>query len=95
MIYYISIVLYSVILNKVLVKKSDIERDIYVEGNNIIRGEVLAVGAGTKDEPMHIVEGNLVLFDKNSAIELPFENDLYVIEQQAIIAIEKGDESKK
>jgi len=86
MIYYISIVLYSVILNKVLVKKSDIERDIYVEGNNIIRGEVLAVGAGTKDEPM---------FDKNSAIELPFENDLYVIEQQAIIAIEKGDESKK
>jgi len=89
------IVIYSVILDKILVRKADVERDIYVEGNNIMRGEVLAVGTGIKDEPMCVSAGNLVLFDKNSIIELPFENDLYVIRQQAIIAIEKGDESKK
>lgn len=89
------IMIYSVILDKILVKKADIERQIYIEGNRIMRGEVLSVGTGTKDEPMHVVEGNFVLFDKNSDIEIPFENNLYVVRQQDIIAIEKDNETKE
>ena len=48
-----------------------------------LRGEVLAVGNGTKDEEMILKEGDEVLYGKYSGTELEYEGKKYLIMHQS------------
>jgi chaperonin GroES len=48
-----------------------------------LRGTVLAVGNGTKDEPMILKQGDQVLYGKYAGTELEFEGEKYLIIKQA------------
>ena len=51
-------------------------------------GTVVAIGNGTKDEPMTLEIGNKVLFGKYAGTELVFEGEEYLIMREAdILAI--------
>jgi len=53
-----------------------------------LKGEVLAVGNGTKDEDMVVSVGNTVLFGKYAGQELEWEGVKYLIMKQSdILAI--------
>ena len=53
-----------------------------------LKGEVLAVGNGTKDEEMVVAVGNNVLFGKYAGTELEWEGEKYLIMRQSdILAI--------
>ena len=47
-----------------------------------LRGKVLAVGNGSKDEPMCLKEGDEVLFGKYAGTEIEFEGEKYLIMRQ-------------
>ena len=47
-----------------------------------LRGKVLAVGNGTKDEAMLLKEGDEVLFGKYAGTEIEFEGEKYLIMRQ-------------
>ena len=47
-----------------------------------LRGEVLAVGNGTKDEEMILKPGDQVLYGKYAGTELEFEGEKYLIMRQ-------------
>lgn len=48
-----------------------------------LRGKVLAVGKGTKDEEMILKEGDDVLFGKYAGTEIEFEGEKYLIMRQS------------
>ena len=48
-----------------------------------LRGKVLAVGQGTKDEEMHLKEGDEVLYGKYAGTEIEFEGEKYLIMRQS------------
>lgn len=48
-----------------------------------LRGTVVAVGNGTKDEPMILKEKDIVLYGKYSGTELELDNEKYLIMRQA------------
>ena len=50
-----------------------------------LRGEVLAVGNGTKDEEMILKPGDKVLYGKYAGTELEFEGEKYLIMRQSDI----------
>lgn len=53
-----------------------------------LKGEVLAVGKGTKDEVMEVSIGDQVLYGKYAGTELELEGDKYLIMRQSdILAI--------
>ena len=53
-----------------------------------LRGIVLAVGNGTKDEPMILKQGDQVLYGKYAGTELEFEGEKYlIIKQQDVLAV--------
>ena len=53
-----------------------------------LKGEVIAVGNGTKDEEMIVAVGNNVLYGKYSGQELEWEGEKYLIMKQSdILAI--------
>lgn len=53
-----------------------------------LRGTVLAVGQGTPDEPMHLKEGDNVLFGKYAGTEIEFEGTKYLMmRQQDVLAV--------
>ena len=53
-----------------------------------LRGTVLAVGNGTKGEPMILKQGDQVLYGKYSGTELEFEGEKYlIIKQQDVLAV--------
>lgn len=55
-----------------------------------LRGMVLAVGNGTKDEAMVLKEGDEVLYGKYAGTELEFDGEKYlIIKQQDILAVIK------
>ena len=47
-----------------------------------LRGEVKAVGKGTKDEEMLLKEGDQVLYGKYAGTEIEFEGEKYLIMRQ-------------
>ena len=47
-----------------------------------LRGKVLAVGNGTKDEEMTLKPGDDVLYGKYAGTEIEFENKKYIIMRQ-------------
>ena len=53
-----------------------------------LRGEVLAVGKGTKDEEMVLKAGDEVLYGKYAGTELEYEGEKYLIMRQSdVLAI--------
>lgn len=53
-----------------------------------LKGKVIAVGAGTKDEPMLLKEGDNVLYGKYAGTEIEYEGEKYLImRQNDILAI--------
>ena len=53
-----------------------------------LKGEVVAVGNGTKDEEMIVKVGDIVLYGKYAGTELEFEGNKYLImRQNDILAI--------
>lgn len=53
-----------------------------------LKGEVIAIGSGTKDEEMVVAVGNTVLFGKYAGQELEWEGVKYLIMKQSdILAI--------
>ncbi len=48
-----------------------------------LKGNVVAVGEGTKDEPMILKEGDEVLYGKYSGTELELEGTKYLIMRQS------------
>ena len=55
-----------------------------------LRGEVIAVGEGTKEEKMLLKEGDLILYGKYAGTELEFDGEKYLIMRQSdVLAIVK------
>ncbi len=55
-----------------------------------LQGDVIAVGNGTKDEPMVLTAGDRVLYGKYAGTEIEHEGEKYLIMRQAdILAIIK------
>lgn len=55
------------------------------------RGSVVAVGQGTKDEPMVLKEGDVVLYGKYAGTELENDNEKYLMMRQSdVLAIIEG-----
>lgn len=53
-----------------------------------LRGEVVAVGGGTKDEEMVLKVGDQVLYGKYAGTELEFEGTKYLIMRQSdVVAV--------
>ncbi len=53
-----------------------------------LKGEVLAVGKGTKEEAMEVAVGNTVLYSKYAGTELELDGEDYLIMRQSdILAI--------
>ena len=53
-----------------------------------LKGDVKAVGHGTKDEEMVVKEGDTVLYGKYAGTEIEFEGEKYLIMRQSdILAI--------
>ena len=50
---------------------------------NPLKGKVLAVGNGLKDEPMILKEGDLVLYGKYAGTEIEFEGTKYLMMRQS------------
>lgn len=48
-----------------------------------LRGEVLAVGKGTKDEEMQLKEGDSVLYGKYAGTEVELDGEKYLIMRQS------------
>ena len=48
-----------------------------------LRGTVLAVGNGTKDEEMQLKEGDQVLYGKYAGSEIEFDGEKYLIMRQS------------
>ncbi len=53
-----------------------------------LKGKVIAVGTGTKDEEMVLKEGDTVLYGKYSGTEIEFEGTKYLMMRQSdVLAI--------
>lgn len=53
-----------------------------------LKGKVLAVGNGTKDEPMQLKAGDIVLYGKYAGTELEFDGTKYLMMRQSdVLAI--------
>ena len=53
-----------------------------------LKGKVIAVGCGTKDEEMVVKSGDTVLYGKYAGTEIEWDNDIYLIMRQSdILAI--------
>ena len=50
-----------------------------------LKGEVKAVGQGTKDEEMVVKEGDTVLYGKYAGTEIEFEGEKYLIMRKSYI----------
>ena len=55
----------------------------YTAKEKPLKGNVVAVGEGTKDEPMILKEGDEVLYGKYSGTELELEGVKYLIMRQS------------
>lgn len=55
-----------------------------------LRGKILAVGNGTKDEPMELKAGDEVLYGKYAGTELEIEGTKYLIMRQSDVLAVMG-----
>ena len=55
-----------------------------------LQGKVVAVGEGTKDEPMVLKAGDTVLYGKYAGTEIEYEGEKYLVMRQSdVVAILK------
>lgn len=81
--------------DRVLIKAAAAEEKtvsgIIIPGNEKekpTRGEVIAVGTGTKDEPMVLQPGDQVLFGKWAGTELELDGEKFqIMKQSEVLAI--------
>ena len=53
-----------------------------------LRGTVVAAGKGTKDNPMELKEGDVVLYGKYAGTEIELEGDKFIIMRESdVLAI--------
>ncbi len=53
-----------------------------------LKGEIIAVGKGTKDEEMVLAQGDHVLYGKYAGTEIEFDGEKYLIMRQSdVLAI--------
>ncbi len=53
-----------------------------------LKGEIIAVGKGTKDEEMVLAQGDRVLYGKYAGTEIEFDGEKYLIMRQSdVLAI--------
>ena len=53
-----------------------------------LHGKVLAVGNGTKDEPMQLKEGDEVLYGKYAGTEIEFDGEkILIMRQNDVLAV--------
>ncbi len=53
-----------------------------------LQGKIIATGKGTKDEPMELKEGDVILYGKYSGNEIEFEGEKYLMMRQSdVLAI--------
>ena len=81
--------------DRVVVKPADAEQKS--QGGIIIpdtakekplRGTVVAAGKGTKDNPMELTEGDVVLYGKYAGTEIELEGDKFIIMRESdVLAI--------
>lgn len=81
--------------DRVVVKPADAEQKS--QGGIIIpdtakekplRGTVVATGKGTKDNPMELKEGDVVLYGKYAGTEIELEGDKFIIMRESdVLAI--------
>ena len=75
--------------DRVLVKPAAAEEKIggiiipYTAKEKPLKGEVLAVGNGTKDEDMILKVGDVVLYGKYSGTEVDIDGETYLIMRQS------------
>lgn len=56
-----------------------------------LKGKVLAVGQGTKDDPMILKEGDIVLYGKYAGTEIELEGVKYLMMRQSdVLALIEG-----
>lgn len=48
-----------------------------------LKGEIVAVGNGTKDEKMELAAGDVVLYGKYAGTEIEFEGEKYLMMRQS------------
>lgn len=85
----------KVINNSILVEEDKSEKKLggglVVPKDNtksFTEGKVIAVGDGTKDEPMKVAVGDKILYGKHAGAEVTIEGkDYRVIEQKFVLAI--------
>jgi len=77
---------------RVLIKKKEAEEK--TQGGIILTSksqeqpqfaEVVAVGPGTKDEPMEVKEGDTVVFAKYAGTDIKYEGEEYTVMRQSDI----------
>ncbi len=67
------------------IEEEDVKKGIFIPDSaksKPQKGKVLKVGPGKKDEPMHVKEGDLVLFNKYGGVEVKLEEKNYLILRQ-------------
>ncbi|MFZ4772604.1 MAG: co-chaperone GroES [Chlamydiia bacterium] len=67
------------------IEEDDVKKGIFIPDSakgKPQKGKVLRVGPGKKDEPMHLKEGDHVLFNKYSGVEVKLEDKNYLILRQ-------------
>lgn len=84
------------LLDRVLIKPAPMEEK--TAGGIIIpdtakekpqRGEIIAVGEGTKDEKMNLKKGDIVYYGKYSGTEITIDGEEYLImKQEDILLVE-------
>ena len=83
--------------DRVLIKAAAAEEKtvggIIIPGNDKekpMRGEVIAVGAGTKDEPMVLKPGDQILFGKWAGTEFELDGEKFqIMKQSEVLAVIK------
>jgi len=82
----------KVVFNNILVKIIEDKSTIVLseEAGQPQRGEVIAIGGGTKDFPMQVRPTTVVYFNQSDARKIEFEGEqLYVLSQLDILAYEE------
>ena len=89
----------KVVNDNILIEKLEQQGDIYIE-TDLCQGKVIEVGPG-RVTPLGIVAvvqvapGDVITFNINRAVEIPFEKDTYVVQQNDVIAYEPKTEEEE
>lgn len=79
------------VLVKPLAPETQTEAGIIIPETAIekqLRGDIIAVGPGKKDEPMTVKAGDRVIYRKHAGMEVEYENEAHLLmKENEILAI--------